>query len=211
MAEEFFEQIKLFLPKYLTPEQKEQLFSELKTFPNCSDFYLDPPHNFEQSILQGDAWKGFVVIEFDSLKKKEVTGLVISNSCDVDTANERNLPVSILFSPLMNMSKYGDLLRDAGKSTDQIEGIFSSIRKQTTTSIFYLPPSQAHSIPESMVALDAIHNQPLESFIKGKNKKVFTLSQYGFYILLIKLSIHFSRFNEGVARFPGTPTSIEKS
>ena len=31
---EIFEQIKLFLPKYLTPEQTEELYSELKQFPN---------------------------------------------------------------------------------------------------------------------------------------------------------------------------------
>ena len=44
MAEtDFFEQIKLFLPKYLTPEKTVELFTELSKFPDNMSFYLGNP------------------------------------------------------------------------------------------------------------------------------------------------------------------------
>lgn len=36
--------------------------------------------------------------------------------------------------------------------------------------------------------------------VQIKQKKIFTLSNYGFYMFLVKLSIHFTRVREGVDR-----------
>ena len=197
-AEDLFEQFRAFLPKYLSPADSRQLFSELSQFPSGKAFYL-----FRQSddgVLQGDAWKGLVAIDFMTAGRKTVSGVVLSNSCDVDSENKRNYPVKILFSPLITLAKYLDYLSKGGVSESRIQTIGDDIRRQYVTSIFYLPGISG-KIDESIILLDDIHHHPLDNFVKTERELGFRLSQYGFYLLLLKLSIHFCRFQEGVRRF----------
>ena len=58
-------------------------------------------------------------------------------------------------------------------------------------------------LPETFVRLDHIRPQPLHSFLAGQRKRLFSLSQGAFYILLIKLAIHFTRIQERVNRSIG--------
>jgi hypothetical protein len=52
-----------------------------------------------------------------------------------------------------------------------------------------------------MVRLDNIHSIPYTSHLKNSGrKKLFTLSNTGFYMLVFKLSIHFCRLQENVQR-----------
>jgi hypothetical protein len=202
MTADIFEEIQVYLPKYLTPTQKRELFSELERFPTNTNFYLsvDPAEH-----LQGDGWRGLVVINFETLEKKAISGVILSNSCDIDPTNPRALDVSVLFSPLIRLSAYAKRLKDAEKTDEQIENILRDIRRQTLTYAFYLPPKFG-IIEESLILLDNIHSHPLRDFTSRADRtKLFTLSQYAFYILLIKLSIHFSRFQEGVARSDASP------
>lgn len=198
MNQDFFEQIKLYLPKYLTPENQQLLYSELRTFPNNKNFYLSG--KYPDNYLQGDGWTGFIAIGFETLKKKSVSGVIISNSCDIDPNNKRDRKPNILFAPLIRLSKFEELLQREGKKKDDLSAILSSLRRQEITSIFYLPEDSG-PIRESLILLDDIHQQPLHNFHKVEKSKIFTLNQYAFYLFLIKLSIHFSRFNEGVNRF----------
>src|SRR3989442_12258569 len=195
MAEsDFFEQIKLFLPKYLTPQQKSELFAELSKFPENMVFYLSNAV-WNDQILQGDGWRGFAAIKFVHAEKKAVSRVVISNSCDIPTGNTRDLPVNILFSPLIEVSKFAETLQAGGKSAMQIEDVLRNIKKQRVTSIFYLP--ERYGIwPESIILLDNIHAHPLQDFLQARRESLFTLNQYAFYLFLMKLSIHFSRFQE---------------
>lgn len=195
MSNNFFEQIKLFLPKYLTPAQQTDLYKELKRHPNNDNYYLSS--GFENDYLQGDSWKGFLAINFNTLEKKQVSGVIISNSCDIDPENN---PVNrnILFSPIIKLSNYIKLLEQANKKN--IDDIITSIKKQRTTNIFYLP-AYGNKIEESIILLDNLHSHPLSHFIEHDKEKIVTLSQYAFYLFLIKLSIHFSRFQEGISRF----------
>lgn len=199
---ELFEQIKLYLPKYLSPEHSKELYSELSRFPNIPSFYFDRDDLREQ-LLQGDGWKGFIAIHFETGTRKTVSGVVISNSCDVSPENTRNTPIHILFAPLVNLAKYVEILRSSGKTDPQIADILAGIRAQKVSYIFYLP-SHPGVIEESLILLDDIHAHPLSDFLQRERACLFRLSQTFFYIFLIKLSIHFSRFQEGVQRFAGT-------
>lgn len=202
MADQFFEQIQLFLPKYLSPEQSQELFSQLKAFASDptfnKNFYLisAPVPN----LLQGDGWRGFIVVDFYTMEKKEVSGVILSNSCDVDVQNTRVHANNVLFAPLIRLSRYEQLLRDAGKDSQQIEDTLAAIRRQMTTYIFYFPEIPG-TLEPSIILLDDIHAQPLNNFMKTKTSRLFALGQYAFYLLLMKLSIHFSRFQEGISRF----------
>ncbi len=92
------------------------------------------------------------------------------------------------------------MLLDAGIQSDRVEGQIKSIRKQEKTDIFYLPASA--TLPECVVMLDDIRPQPLSMFMRKENnrKRLFRLNNFGFYIFLMKLSIHFTRFGENLDR-----------
>ena len=197
---DIFEQIRLFLPKYLSAEQQRELFSELAKFPDNFDFYL-VREDLREMLLQRDGWRGFVVIDFVTGARKTVSGIVLSNSCDIAIENQRDFPVNILFAPLIALEKYKNSLRSVQKTDTQIDGIIGNIRKQYVTSIFYIPDWPG-IMEESIILLDDIHTHPLQDFLQSAERQpIFTLNQYAFYLFLIKLSIHFSRFREGIQRF----------
>ena len=174
------------------------MWSELDKFPDNLNFYWS--QNEISEVLQGDAWQGFVVIDFVTGKRKAVPGVVLSNSCDISQKNARDVPTNILFAPLIKLSDYIAVLERVGKTADQISSQLVEIRKQHVTSIFYLPECLA-KYPESMILLHDIHAHPAKDFFANDRREIFKLNQYAFYIFLMKLSIHLCRFQEGVARF----------
>jgi hypothetical protein len=88
-------------------------------------------------------------------------------------------------------------------SQEEYELLFAAkqaIKNQDITQIFYLPSSL--NIEESIVFLDRINNSS-NNFIDRsslKETRTFTLSNLGFYLLLLKLSISFTRIAEKVNR-----------
>ena len=140
------------------------------------------------------------MIDFVTGDRKEVSGMILSNSCDVNPDNQRDLPVNVLFAPLIQLNRYVESLRQAGKTKEQVDSQIRNIKKQYMTSIFYVPQCPG-SIEECIILLDDIHAQPLQDFLGRERRSLFTLNQYAFYVFLIKLSIHFSRFREGINRF----------
>lgn len=195
------QQIQLFLPKYLSPSQKEQLWAELSAFPENFPFYFNRS-DIQGELLQGDGWRGFIAIQFETGNRKIVSAVILSNTCDISTANQRALPVRILFSPLVSLRRYTELLQKSGRSTAQINNIIGDIKKQRYTSLFYFPcPNEGDD--EYIISLDDIHSHPVQDFLAQPDRKLlFRLSQTAFYLFLLKLSIHFSRFQEGISRFP---------
>lgn len=198
METPLFEEISVFLPSYLSSTEQRDLYRELKSFPENKNFYL-PKASYATDVLQGDGWKGFVAINFETAEKKMVSGIVLSNSCDIDPANKRDHPPNVLFAPIINLEKYTGLLQRSGKAEEDIRNKLADIRSQKTTSIFYLPHS-GETISESIVLLDDIHHHPAQHFFRSERSKLFTLNQYAFYIFLIKLSIHLTRLGEKVHR-----------
>ena len=195
---DLFQQARIYLPKYLSPEKQRDLWEELKSFPNNRSYYSTEAILAEQ-LLQGDGWRGFVVIDFHTLEKKVVSGVVMSNSCDIGAENPRALAPNVLFAPLIRLDAYCRLLRGAGQTETQIQSVCESIRKQRFTTIFYLP-SHGDVLQESIVVLYDIHGHPLLDFTATDRSYLFRLNQFAFYLFLMKISIHFTRMQEGVAR-----------
>jgi len=150
--------------------------------------------------VTGDGWQGFIAINFHTGQRKDVSGVILSNSCDVSTDNSRSLPVNIVFAPLVSLSQYEQLLLANGKSSAQVGSQFNEIRNQKVTSMFYLPRLSG-VIEESIILLDDIHVHPLRDFLEVSHEPLFQLNQFAFYLFLIKLSIHFCRFQEDIQRF----------
>lgn len=92
------------------------------------------------------------------------------------------------------------MLERAGLREQQISTKLQAIREQNVTTIFYLP--QEGTLDDEYIALlDDVHTIPATAFDPSQNNdKVFTLSMFGFYLFLLKLSVHFCRFHEEVAR-----------
>lgn len=132
------EELRVFLPKFLSEAEHHQLVDELGTFPTASAFYL--PHEMkEPQILQADGWRGFLIADIQSGERKHVSGVVLSNSCDIDLSNKRTLLPRVIFSPLISVAAYRARLSSSGMADHRIEDQLRAIREQTVTNIFHLP------------------------------------------------------------------------
>jgi len=189
--------IKEQIPYYLTQEQKEGLVRALKDFPAKTNYYLN---GYQDELLQGDGWTKLQMLNFESGEKASILGIILSNSCDVSPENKRDLPVKITFSPLVLLSAYVSLLERAGIDSNRIQAKVASIKEQKVTNIFFLPAGSGLK-DDFIVLFDEAHTMPAKNFELEKEKeKVFTLSLVGFYLFVLKLSVHFCRFNDKVDR-----------
>lgn len=197
------EQLQQQIPYYLTAQDQQILLSELKSISEGRnvDYFLGNHNNdFTSCRLQGDGWRGFEIFNFETGEKRSLRGLIISNSCDIDTKNQRDIAAKVIFAPLVKLSAYVSVLEKNGVSGDRLTSKIESIKNQKTTNIFYLPPSGTIT-DEYIVRLDDIYSMPVSAHESNPDKeKLFTLSNTGFYMLIFKLSIHFCRLQERVQR-----------
>lgn len=198
-----FEEIKIYLPKYLSIESEQNLFNNLKNFPNnintriYSTFHLN-----DQIIYQGDGLEGLLIINLPDSHIRKSKAIILSNTCDINLDNIRMYPPSICYSPIFNLQKFINRLkvRNAA-SPEKISHFVNSLKKQKISQIFYLPKGGKLD-SDSFIFLNKI-NSCDNSSIERKNlnkMRLFSLSNYGLYLFLFKLSIHFSRIREDVDR-----------
>jgi hypothetical protein len=193
------ETIRTYLPYYLTENVKQGIINELNNF-HLGEMQYFLTHGFEKEMLQGDAWTRFQVRNFVTGEQLPIIGVVLSNTCDVDPDNKRDLPINITFAPIVPVEAYIALLRTAGVAKTSIDDKIAAIKRQEVTHIFYLPASDKLGT-EHLVLLGDIHSMPAAAYQADDRKnKIFTLSQAGFYLFILKLSMHFCRFHENVLR-----------
>lgn len=198
LDESLIERLEKVFPYYLNAAEKRRLSEHIGSFPDDRDYYASswegPPEP-----LQGDGWNGFIKIDFSDATRHHVAGIILSNSCDIDEANKSLRDRNILFAPILPLNSYEQHLREAGISDDRISSHLEALRRQDKSDVFYLPASQ--NTPEAIVVLDDISSQPLSSFMETHDRRMlFRLNPYGFYVFLMKLSIHFTRLGEEVQR-----------
>lgn len=201
-----FDEIKLYLPKFLSSKSEKELFDGLKDFPNNLDsrLYTSALKN-STNIFQGDGIKNMLIVNLPESTIKEAKSIILSNTCDIDPENLRNFPAQIVYAPIFNLKKYKEtLLKDSTKTKKQIEEHIATIKEQKLTQIFYLPKIKGQ-IEDSIIFLDRLNSCPVK-LLESKNLKderLFTLSDYGAYLFIFKLSIHFTRIKENVDRVSG--------
>jgi hypothetical protein len=193
MDQSQLDQFQLALPPHLTERDKSRLLEQLRDFPGPASFF---GATNDDEPVQGDAWRGFITLQFPSGEQDRVMGLVISNSCDITRENNPAPDQKILFAPLVDLAAYEALLYEQGKNEDYVESHLGMIRNQEIHRIFYVP-NNGELGGESIVLLDDIHAQPISSL---NVTRAFSLSNYGWYVLLMKLSVHFTRMTDGVQR-----------
>jgi hypothetical protein len=195
-----FEDIKKYLPQYLSDSDAKQLFSALKDFPNNIDERFYNSYNLDDNILyQGDCLKDIPAFYLPDTRSKLSQSMAISNTCDMDLNNKRLWNTRILFSQIILLEKLEKALYRKF-SEDRISNYISSLKKQQITNAFYLPKSK--NLDEAIVFFDYTNSFDINFVDREslKEKRLVSLSNYGFYILLLKLSIHFTRIQEKVQR-----------
>ena len=106
-----FDEIKQYLPKYLSPTSTKDLFDGLRQFPHNltkKNFYTSTLKN-DEMIFQGDCIRNMLVMNFPNLETKYVPALIFSNTCDIDQKNKRNFPSQIVYSPIVGLNLYEQL------------------------------------------------------------------------------------------------------
>lgn len=196
------EALRTQIPYYLTADPAQKAFlAELTVLNNGADkgyFIPSARDPFGKEILQGDGWRGFQVYSFTSGNSSSTRGIVLSNSCDVSAENERVVPSSITFAPIVRLSRLMARFEERGLDAERIASRLQAIRSQSVTNIFYLP-ADGPLEEEHVALLDDLHSVPIEVHTKTA-EKMFTLSMAGFYLFVFKLSVHFCRLHENVDR-----------
>jgi hypothetical protein len=209
------ELIRTFLPKYLTPEQQEKLFqSVLENFPFSTD-----PNQIYSNIsdisyyYQGDCLIDipFSIFNRGKFETAYLVGIIASNTCDISPDNKRfDLP-NIQFSTVFSLKEYILVLEHRKINKSRITSFIDDLRNNRISNLLYLPEKRNGDnviLEESFVRFDSNVTLPISAFsdetydknYAPKGDRLFSFSNYGFYLFLIKLSIHYCRFREGVFR-----------
>ena len=101
------EEIKKYLPYYLTEEDRQSLLKELEKFPdNIDDRLFTTYLKNEINIFQGDGYQDFLFVNLPGKKIDKMPAMIISNTCDIDTNNKRLFPKRIVYAPIFQLKKY---------------------------------------------------------------------------------------------------------
>ena len=135
------EDLKIYLPKFLSSDSEKELFKGLKDFPENIDDRIYTSYLKDSSIIfQGDGMNNFLVINLPDSEIKKSPVMILSNTCDIDAGNLRNFPSQIVYAPIFNLKKYHETLKkNSQKTEEQISAHIKAIKNQNITQIFFLP------------------------------------------------------------------------
>ena len=157
---EWFEDVKAYLPKYLSTEAQTNLFAELKQFPaNIDSRLYTILLRDEPTLFQGDGLASLWVADLPSTTIKQTRVVVLSNSCDIAKDNKRLLGHRLLYCPIISLAKYERLVQTQDQLPPGFDpaGHLDAIRKQHNSSMFYLPKNEKLT-EEGVALLDRINN-----------------------------------------------------
>ena len=216
--QEIVEIIREHLPSYLTEPQQQKLIDCIRTdFPRSTDPNKVYSKLEDLSLFyQGDILNDFPFSLYDtgssSFKTIYINGMIASNTCDIFPENERNLnPFSVQIISIYDFETVLEKFRAQKISEDKITNFVKEVRGNTISNLFYLPEKKNGDdiiLKESFARFDYSVSLPLPLLNSEKickdyipnGDRVVSLSNYGFYLFLMKLSIHYCRIREGVFR-----------
>lgn len=199
------------LPAYLTSTDKRRIrsalsqFFERETEINYAEFYS---HHSHSVLMQSDLIHSIISIDWDDENRSYRTGyspgILISNSCDVSLENVRSINnKEALFAPIISLLDFQQGLKEDNRSDAEIISFTNVLKRQEYTNLFYLPPNHLNH-KDYIVRLDKIHWVPqteLGEIIKDlEYHRLLSLSDWGYYLFLTKLSIHTCRVPEDLER-----------
>lgn len=219
ISEETLDLLRDFVPRYLTEVDQRALAQDIReSFPEAADpnkVYIRLGE--DKFYFQGDGivdipFSDFV-IESGSFEVVYLKGVLLSNTCDVSPSNAENRLSEPLmnFAPIIPLDEYVRELKDSNISDSQITSFKGNLKSNRITNLFYLPELSIDDEiiqQESFVRLDYVVSLPLSLFNSDRYEKsyqpigdrIFSFSNYGFYLFIVKLTIHLARIREGVFR-----------
>jgi hypothetical protein len=204
------EDLSVYLPKHLSPASKDELLAGLQDFPSSPpERYYTSALNGEEISYQGDCLLYLLFVDLpDSTTAVEGLGLVVSNTCDTDPSNKRDLLPRLIYCPVISLQKFALLLQQSGVTQKRVEAVLESVRSQRITNLLFLPAFGGLT-DDSAALLDKVTNCRSTSVTEVSRRRVQSLSNFGHYLLLYKLSIHLTRFNDNVDRaLPPKPSGV---
>lgn len=216
MAFDVTEVARLF-PAFLSDTEKDRITQGLSQFGESvattpklyNDFFAT---GVSEYLLQGDLLPSIRLPIWQSepatFSKGYTNALLIANTCDVDVVgNARNVPKEVGFVPLVPLSDFiaaltrklqTQALNPATIKT-KLQNIEKELKGQLLTNVFYLPASPT-GLPECVALLDRPFWFPSSELVtvgpELLKHRLATLSQWGYYLFILKLSYHLCRLPE---------------
>ena len=205
----FGDDFDLILPNYLINEDKARLKDALKQFTfnekgkeiDYTNFYKSYGHTyFMQSDLVKEIRMSFWNEDESVFEKIYSDAIILSNTCGISFENTHSInSKQCLFAPLIDFNEYLKDLSGAGYGKDKLEQFTQTVKAQLVTNLFYLPTLNNHT-KEYVVILDNVFWFPaneLNTYIDDiKENRITSLSHFGYYLFILKLSYHLCRLPE---------------
>ena len=211
----FGEYLESFLPPYLTDTQKSRLKVGLLQFSvnrgeekasaeiDYSNFTSKQDSDyFKQSDIVREIRYPFLNGNYD-YEKKYTDAIILSNTCDVSDENPHNLnEKQAVFAPIIKLDLLlEELNNNSDFSSDQIRSFQNELKLQRISNLFYINDNGEN---EFVAILDKIFWFPtkeLNEYLENiSDNKIFSLTMFGYYLYLLKVSFHFCRFPESLDR-----------
>lgn len=191
------------LPRYLSEEKNDYLLKQLKDYPNMDNTYATFPENY---WMQGDVYREIMYCDLvdGEYKTDKIEAMLLSNTCDISLENRRDFyDPKFVFAPIIYLENYYEMLVNDGHNIGTIETHIDAIRKQDITSFFYIP-RKSFNDKEKFARFDMVFSVYLKDMKLTAEQmlrnRILSFSNKGFYILLYKISRHFTRILEAVDR-----------
>ena len=205
----FLEDLKAILPPELTEQKKNRLSEGLKQFSKdnlsqeryYNDFYATFNYPY---FLQGDLIRQLRFPVFDSeikeYKKLYYDAILLSNTCDVDINNVRNIPKKVIIAKVIPLNFFVEALSEL--EIENAANILTQVKNQMYSNLLYLPKTRdgvdyvAYFDEISIIEIDEL------DLLKDdmKNNRIEALDYFGYYLFIFKLSFHFCRLPEETQR-----------
>lgn len=193
--------ISLYLPQYLSEDGLKELKAQLRDFSHGDEVEYFANNVADKTfLLQGDCTIA-PYMNIPDTTNKEINVLIISNTCDMSLDNKRPNECRIMYIPIIKLDKYENSLCKRHISEETIKSHIDAIKQQIVSQIMYIPYNNNMG-SEGVALFDRAISIPLNEDNANKllEKRLFTLSNFGFYLLLLKLSYHFTRVQEKINR-----------
>lgn len=197
------------LPPELTEQKKGRLQEGLNQFLKINnnkdkyytDFYLNSANPY---FLQGDLIREIRFPVFNKSNRQYdklyFDALLISNTCDVDDSNKRNVPKQAILAKLIPFDSFIESLDDIG--VEDAANIITQIKNQQFSNVFYLPITKTRE--EYIAYFDDLSVIEIEELNALKDEininRIGSLDYFGYYLFIFKLSYHFCRLPEETQR-----------
>lgn len=198
------EDLRQFLPTFLSQGSQTAFVDEIRHYlgSQIKPFYSSALAA-KAILFQGDGLDGLPIIHLPDPTIKPGRALLLSNTCDVDPSNARLFDASLTYAPILSLPRYLSALRQQFEET-RVAQHENDIRQQLISQIFFLPRG-ARLQEDSIVFLDRTVSSSSTVVDRASVPQIrlFTLSDFGAWLLTLKLSIHFCRIRDQVDRNAG--------